>query len=84
MAGLRRQIGFVLQDQYVFADSIARNIAFGEDEPDMARVLGAEGWLSPVPGGVGPMTVTMLLLNVVQASERLVGIAGVGGGWGES
>ena len=35
---LRRQIGFVLQDAYVFADSIARNIAFGEDEPDMERV----------------------------------------------
>lgn len=33
---LRRQIGFVLQDSYVFADSIARNIAFGEHEPDMA------------------------------------------------
>jgi methylenetetrahydrofolate dehydrogenase (NADP+)/methenyltetrahydrofolate cyclohydrolase len=27
------------------------------------------GWLSPVPGGVGPMTVAMLLLNVVQAAE---------------
>ena len=26
-------------------------------------------WLSPVPGGVGPMTVAMLLLNVVQAAE---------------
>jgi ATP-binding cassette subfamily B protein len=35
---LRRQIGFVLQDAYVFADSIARNIAFGESEPDMTRV----------------------------------------------
>jgi ATP-binding cassette subfamily B protein len=35
---LRRQIGFVLQDAYVFADTIARNIAFGEDEPDMERV----------------------------------------------
>jgi ATP-binding cassette subfamily B protein len=35
---LRRQIGLVLQDAYVFADSIARNIAFGEDEPDMAQV----------------------------------------------
>jgi ATP-binding cassette subfamily B protein len=35
---LRRQIGFVLQDAYVFADSIARNIAFGESEPDMERV----------------------------------------------
>ncbi len=27
------------------------------------------GWLSPVPGGVGPMTVAMLLLNVVHAAE---------------
>ena len=38
---LRRQIGFVLQDSYVFADTIARNIAFGEDEPDMERVAWA-------------------------------------------
>jgi HlyB family type I secretion system ABC transporter len=38
---LRRQIGFVLQDSYVFADSIGRNIAFGEDEPDMSRVAWA-------------------------------------------
>lgn len=35
---LRRHIGVVLQDNYVFADTIARNIAFGEDEPDPDRV----------------------------------------------
>jgi ATP-binding cassette subfamily B protein len=35
---LRRHIGFVLQDSFVFADSIARNIAFGDDEPEMERV----------------------------------------------
>lgn len=33
-------------------------------------VLGSDGWISPVPGGVGPMTVAMLLLNVVEAAER--------------
>jgi ATP-binding cassette subfamily B protein len=38
---LRRQIGFVLQENYLFNDTIARNIAFGEDEPDMDRVLWA-------------------------------------------
>jgi ATP-binding cassette subfamily B protein len=38
---LRRQIGFVLQDTHLFDDTIARNIAFGEDEPDMDRVLWA-------------------------------------------
>jgi ABC-type bacteriocin/lantibiotic exporter with double-glycine peptidase domain/CRP-like cAMP-binding protein len=38
---LRRHIGFVLQDSYVFADTIGRNIAFGEDEPDMDRIIWA-------------------------------------------
>ena len=35
---LRRQIGFVLQETYLFDDTIARNIAFGTDEVDMERV----------------------------------------------
>jgi len=26
--------------------------------------------ITPVPGGVGPMTVTMLLMNTVEAAER--------------
>lgn len=28
------------------------------------------GWISPVPGGVGPMTITMLLINTIEAAER--------------
>jgi len=28
------------------------------------------GWITPVPGGVGPMTVAMLLVNTVTAAER--------------
>ncbi len=36
---LRRQIGFVLQENHLFDDTIARNIAFGETEPDFNRVL---------------------------------------------
>ncbi len=31
--------------------------------------LGPGGWISPVPGGVGPMTITMLLVNTLQACE---------------
>jgi methylenetetrahydrofolate dehydrogenase (NADP+)/methenyltetrahydrofolate cyclohydrolase len=31
------------------------------------------GWLSPVPGGVGPMTITMLLYNTVAAAELIDG-----------
>ena len=38
---LRRQVGFVLQENYLFDDTIARNIAFGEEQPDMDRILWA-------------------------------------------
>jgi methylenetetrahydrofolate dehydrogenase (NADP+)/methenyltetrahydrofolate cyclohydrolase len=37
---------------------------------DQVAVLGQAGALTPVPGGVGPLTVTMLLVNVLQAAER--------------
>ena len=37
---------------------------------DFEPVSQVAGWISPVPGGVGPMTVAMLLLNVVEAYER--------------
>ena len=36
---------------------------------DFAAVKEIAGWITPVPGGVGPMTVTMLLVNTVQAAE---------------
>ncbi len=35
---LRRQIGFVLQENYLFDDTIARNVALGHAQPDMERV----------------------------------------------
>lgn len=31
------------------------------------------GWITPVPGGVGPMTVTMLLWNTLQAAKQTAG-----------
>jgi methylenetetrahydrofolate dehydrogenase (NADP+)/methenyltetrahydrofolate cyclohydrolase len=36
---------------------------------------------TPVPGGVGPMTVSMLMRNLVVASQRLQGIPEMDGGW---
>jgi 5,10-methylene-tetrahydrofolate dehydrogenase/methenyl tetrahydrofolate cyclohydrolase len=37
---------------------------------DFASVSPVARWISPVPGGVGPMTVAMLLRNVVDAALR--------------
>jgi methylenetetrahydrofolate dehydrogenase (NADP+)/methenyltetrahydrofolate cyclohydrolase len=42
----------------------------GDVHPDVA---GVAGWLSPVPGGVGPMTITMLLYNTLTAAELIDG-----------
>src|SRR5262245_37403233 len=42
---------------------------------DFAPVREIAGWISPVPGGVGPMTVAMLLVNTVEAAERSLGMS---------
>ena len=38
---------------------------------DFDGVSKVAGYITPVPGGVGPMTITMLLVNTLEAAERL-------------
>jgi methylenetetrahydrofolate dehydrogenase (NADP+)/methenyltetrahydrofolate cyclohydrolase len=40
----------------------------GDVDFDTAKDVAA--WITPVPGGVGPMTITMLLQNTLEAVER--------------
>ena len=51
-----------------------------EGEPDAGKLCGdvdfagvapLASWITPVPGGVGPMTITMLLANTVESAERV-------------
>ena len=37
---------------------------------DFANIKEVAAHITPVPGGVGPMTITMLLMNTVEAAER--------------
>ncbi|MCA8952677.1 MAG: bifunctional 5,10-methylenetetrahydrofolate dehydrogenase/5,10-methenyltetrahydrofolate cyclohydrolase, partial [Planctomycetes bacterium] len=39
---------------------------------DFEGVGGVAGWVSPVPGGVGPVTVAMLMRNTLRAAGALV------------
>jgi methylenetetrahydrofolate dehydrogenase (NADP+) / methenyltetrahydrofolate cyclohydrolase len=48
------------------ADGLVGDVAF-----DQVRQVA--GWITPVPGGVGPLTVAMLLVNTVTAAERTAG-----------
>jgi methylenetetrahydrofolate dehydrogenase (NADP+)/methenyltetrahydrofolate cyclohydrolase len=49
------------------------SIVVGDVDPAVAEVAGA---LSPVPGGVGPLTIAMLLKNTLRAAEERAGWAG--------
>lgn len=42
---------------------------------DANSVAAMDGWITPVPGGVGPVTVAMLLLNVVKADRLQSSVA---------
>ena len=44
-----------------------KSVVVGDVDPAVAEVA---GWLSPNPGGVGPMTRALLLQNVVEMAER--------------
>ncbi|GAA1646499.1 bifunctional methylenetetrahydrofolate dehydrogenase/methenyltetrahydrofolate cyclohydrolase [Microbacterium flavum] len=46
-----------------------KNRVYGDIAPGVDDVA---GWLSPNPGGVGPMTVALLMTNVVEAAERTI------------
>ncbi|MNN59506.1 Bifunctional protein FolD protein [compost metagenome] len=37
---------------------------------DFANAKEVASYITPVPGGVGPMTITMLLVNTIEAAER--------------
>jgi methylenetetrahydrofolate dehydrogenase (NADP+)/methenyltetrahydrofolate cyclohydrolase len=44
---------------------------YGDVHPDVAEIA---GFVSPNPGGVGPMTVALLMTNVVEAAERATAV----------
>jgi methylenetetrahydrofolate dehydrogenase (NADP+)/methenyltetrahydrofolate cyclohydrolase len=41
---------------------------------DFDAVEPVASWITPVPGGVGPMTRAMLVMNTAEATARLAGI----------
>ncbi len=41
---------------------------------DFGPVSEKAAWISPVPGGVGPMTIAMLLDNTVESAKRIAGM----------
>ena len=49
------------------------SVLVGDVHPEVAEVAGA---LTPVPGGVGPLTITMLMMNTLRAALARAAVAG--------
>ncbi len=69
---------FITAD-YIKKGAVVIDVGINRDEHnklvgdvDFASVNGIASHITPVPGGVGPMTITMLLENTVQAAEKTV------------
>ncbi len=75
-AGVPNLIGPEVVKEGAVVIDVGINRIVGEDgknrtvgDVDFDGVSSVAGFISPVPGGVGPMTVAMLLRNTVQAAE---------------
>ncbi len=49
------------------AEDVRILTAAGQRPPDYAAAAGVAGAITPVPGGVGPMTIAMLMANSLKA-----------------
>ncbi|MBA3478236.1 MAG: bifunctional methylenetetrahydrofolate dehydrogenase/methenyltetrahydrofolate cyclohydrolase, partial [Lautropia sp.] len=41
---------------------------------DFGSASEVAGWITPVPGGVGPMTIAMLMENTIQTAQKRLGV----------
>jgi methylenetetrahydrofolate dehydrogenase (NADP+)/methenyltetrahydrofolate cyclohydrolase len=56
-------------------DARAKNGYVLVGDVDAASAREVAGFLTPVPGGVGPMTIAMLLKNTVRAAQQRAGLS---------
>jgi methylenetetrahydrofolate dehydrogenase (NADP+)/methenyltetrahydrofolate cyclohydrolase len=65
-------LGSWIKEGAVVIDVGINRMASGKlvGDVEFATARGRAGWITPVPGGVGPMTVAMLLANTVAAATR--------------
>jgi methylenetetrahydrofolate dehydrogenase (NADP+)/methenyltetrahydrofolate cyclohydrolase len=57
------------------SEKTGNKIAILKGDVDFAAAKEIAGWITPVPGGVGPMTITMLMKNTLKSLKFKLGIA---------
>jgi len=57
------------------SEKTGKKIAILKGDVDFDEAVKIAGFITPVPGGVGPMTITMLMKNTLRALKSKLGIA---------
>ncbi len=57
------------------SEKTGKKVAILKGDVDFDRAKEIAGWITPVPGGVGPMTITMLMKNTLSSLKFRLGIA---------
>jgi methylenetetrahydrofolate dehydrogenase (NADP+) / methenyltetrahydrofolate cyclohydrolase len=67
---------FTLKPEHIKEDVVIIDIGISREngkiigDTDFEKVAPKASWITPVPGGVGPMTITMLLNNTIKAASN--------------
>ena len=57
------------------SEKTGKKVAILKGDVDFDAAKEIAGWITPVPGGVGPMTITMLMKNTLKSLKFRLGIA---------
>jgi methylenetetrahydrofolate dehydrogenase (NADP+)/methenyltetrahydrofolate cyclohydrolase len=60
---------------YKISKKTGKRVALLKGDVDFEAAQEIAGWITPVPGGVGPMTITMLMRNTLNSLKFKLGIA---------
>ena len=56
------------------SEKTGKKVAILRGDVDFDRAVEIAGWITPVPGGVGPMTITMLMNNTLRSLKHRLGL----------
>ncbi len=60
---------------YKISEKTGKKVAVLKGDVDFEAAKETAGWITPVPGGVGPMTIAMLMRNTLNSLKYKIGIA---------
>ena len=67
-------IGIVATLGEKVSEKTGKKVAILRGDVDYEQACEVAGWITPVPGGVGPMTIAMLMRNTLRSLEHHLGI----------